>query len=352
MRRRDTGLMTRPREPRSGTDASPPAQHNRESRVAAGVVETAGLNRRRVSVEAGSRRGPEASVRDLVMDRLMASARDGGELVHEALLWRGFLVTRGDGSSHLAPGFHRSDLEVLSRILVAEPHAQGPRLRAPAGNGQRCAEQIMSIPEHRHGWIALRVHRSWARYRAMRWGHRVSVGPERSVHGGLDIGVALLVKALPLARVMTVSSCDGHGRGDGPAYLMFASCWDAAWFRAVFDAIGGDFEHCQWRSDRERLEIRPAEHRGTAEMLDGIHSFALRLLDRDLVDRIGAARARLLRALGYEPPTDFDGPRPWSIDPSELFPASRITTHLPPDPASPRLYPAKPSTCLPAPEDS
>lgn len=328
MRRRDSGLVTPPREPRAETDASPPTPHNQGSSVAVGVVETAGLNRRRPSMEAGSWRPPEASVRDLVMERLMASSRDGGELVHEALLWRGFLVTRGDGCSHLAPGFHPSDLELLSRILVADPHAHGPRLRAPAGDARRCAEQIMSIPEHRHGWIALRVHRSWARYRAMRWGHRVSVGPERSIHGGLDIGVALLVKALPLARVMTVSSCDGHGYGDRPAYVMFASCWDAAWFRAVFDAIGGDFEHCEWRSDRERLEIRPAEHRGTADMLDGIHAFALRLLDCQLVERIGAARARLLRALGAKPPTHFDGARPWSIDPSELLPASRrVTTH-------------------------
>lgn len=253
----------------------------------------------------------------------MASARDGDELVHEALLRRGFIVTRGDGCSHLAPGFHPSDLELLSRILLAEPHARGPRLRAPAGNARRCATQIMSIPEHRHGWIALRVHRSWARYRAMRWGHHVSVGPDRNVHGGLDIGVALLVKALPLARVMTVSSCDGHGRGDGPAHVMFASCWDGAWFRAVFDAIGGDFEGCDWRSDHESLEIRPADHRDTANMLDGIHAFALRLLDRELIDRIGAARARLLRALGDEPPPPLVGPRPWSIDPSELLPPSR-----------------------------
>lgn len=251
------------------------------------------------------------------MERLMGSARDGDELVHEALLWRGFLVTRGDGCSHLAPGFHRADLEILSRILVAEPHPQGPRLWAPAGNARRCAAQIISIPEHRHGFIALRVHRSWARYKAMRWGHRVSVGPERSVHGGLDIGVALLVKALPLARVMTVSSCDGHGCAGTPAYVIFASRWDAAWFRAVFCAIGATFEGCDWSSDHEGLRIWPADHGGTAEMLDGIHAFALRLLDRELVDRIGTARARLLDALGDEPRAGFA----WSIDPSELLPA-------------------------------
>ncbi len=315
------GCLTALRETAARGRESPQPQCRRGPSL--GVAETADIDRRRAFAEAGSRRAPEASVRGIVMERLMDSARDGDELVHEALLWRGFLVTRGDGCSHLAPGFHRSDLELLSRILEAEPHAQGPRLRAPAGSARRCAEQIMSIPEHRHGWIALRVHRSWARYRAMRWGHRVSVGPERHVHGGLDIGVALLVKALPLARVMTVSSCDGHGRADRPAYVMFASCWDAAWFRAVFDAIGGDFEHCDWRLDREGLEIRPADHRGTAEMLDGIHAFALRLLNHELVDRIGAARAQLLRTLEGGPPKHLEGPRLWSIDPSALLPASR-----------------------------
>jgi hypothetical protein len=276
------------------------------------------VDRRQESVGAGSPRTREDSVRDLVLERLMDSTRHGDELVHEALLWRGFLVTRGDGCSHLAPGSHPADLAVLSHILIANANASGPRLAAPAGNARRCAEQIISIPEHRHRLMAVRWHQSWARYRAMRWGHRVSVGPDHNVHGGLDIGVALLVKALPLARVMTVGSCDGHGLRDRPAHVWFASCWDAAWFRAVFEALGGDFGVCAWRLDQECLEISPGDHGGAAEMLDGIHAFALRLLDRELVDRIGAARARLLDALGSDPPRRLDGPARWTIEPGAL----------------------------------
>lgn len=298
--------------------ASPPTQHDRERRV--DIAEITDADRRQASVGAGSWRTREPSVRDLVLERLM-DTRHGDELVHEALLWRGFLVTRGDGCSHLAPGSHPADLEVLSHILMTNPHASGPRLCAPAGNARRCAEQIISIPEHRHRLMAVRWHQSWARYRAMRWGHRVSVGPDHNVHGGLDIGVALLVKALPLARVMTVCSCDGHGRRDRPALVWFASRWDAAWFRAVFEALGADFGACAWRLDQECLEISPGDHGGAAEMLDGIHTFALRLLDRELVDRLGAARARLLDALGSHPPRHIDGPARWTIDPGALLAA-------------------------------
>ena len=82
------------------------------------------------------------------------------------------------------------------------------------------------------GWIP----NGWEQYCAMVWGAKLAVCPlAGGGHGALDTGVALLVKTLPLARVATASSCDGHALG--PAVIDFFYPWDAQWCRAIFETM-------------------------------------------------------------------------------------------------------------------
>jgi hypothetical protein len=141
---------------------------------------------------------------------------------------------------------------------------------------------------------------------------------QQEVNSALDMGIALLVKALPLARVATAISCDGHGIK--PAYIGFNFEWDVHWSNAVFDVLELEQLNSIWMVSRDHMMIHiappcvsinesgfqgiPEDGFNDAEilaMLDDIQWVARRLLNQDVIDKIGRARAKTLDS-GYSPP--------------------------------------------------
>jgi len=251
--------------------------------------------------------------RDLTLDRLLGGGLAGAELLFEALLRRGFLVFRDDEGIWLGTGSHPLDLGVLSKILTVGRVWDHPtRLAsldvAPA-EVPAAVRSILLVPQHRM-WSSTGRRTTWARYRKMVWGHRVPVSGAASMrsytgYGGLDVGVALLVKALPLARVHSVISCDGHGTW--PAYVRLNTTWDRAWAEAVLERYAPVHQHSSW-SWPTHLELSVAPLGGYSDdavwaMLGDIQSTARRLMEAEVIDATGAARARTLERLGATEPS-------------------------------------------------
>lgn len=87
--------------------------------------------------------------------------------------------------------------------------------------------------------IGSHIRNGWQQYPDMVWGAKLAVCAARGGthgHGALVIGIALLVKALPFARVGTATSCDGHGLGLAVIDFFFPS--DAKWCKPVFETMG------------------------------------------------------------------------------------------------------------------
>ena len=141
----------------------------------------------------------------------------------------------------------------------------------------------------------------------MTWGAKLAVCPTRDMRkseaqNALDLGVGLLIKAFPLARVATRASCDGHG--GKPAWISLSTVWDLLWAKAVFDALGTDTPNSAWDWTRD-LHIQPLGGWGDAEvlgMLNDIQHFARRLLHQRTIDTIGHARQRTMTEFGNLPP--------------------------------------------------
>lgn len=260
----------------------------------------------------------------ITCDWLKQSGLTDTELLLEALLRRGFLAYRDEQGVWLGTGSHPEDIDVLQRIagLAVDPlYGHKDRMARVrfnhAGTSQmEAALQIVGLPQNRGfiAWAHMPYSPSggeWGDYRAMVWGSKVATCPTRLLHKqplgyiALDIGVALLVKALPLARVATHAwSCDGHGRS--PATIRFRSRWDTLWGDAVFNALKADTHSSNWTWTRDRdLQVTPKSEFSNSEvmeMLNDIQTFARRLLQQGTIDKIGKARKRTLIALGESPP--------------------------------------------------
>jgi len=137
---------------------------------------------------------------------------------------------------------------------------------------------------------------------------------ESRAHDALDLGIALLVKALPLIRVATAYSCDGHGRERAWVGLLFP--WDRPWFEAIFERVWVGPRVAHWRFGEAPHENSLfIESRSTYDdaavlaLLHEVQRFARGLLDMRLITAIGAARAATLAELGDAAPSlaDFAG---------------------------------------------
>jgi hypothetical protein len=141
----------------------------------------------------------------------------------------------------------------------------------------------------------------------MKWGAKLPVCPASSrfqnpVPNALDTGVALLVKALPLARVATSESCDGHGKG--PAWVSFHFPWDAMWLKAVMEALDVPHPNSEWVIRNDGLKVKPlfgySDH-GLRGMFNDIQAFSRRLMSQDVIDWLGRTRYALINKFPYEP---------------------------------------------------
>ena len=275
----------------------------------------------------------------ITTDWLQHSGISGNALLLEALLRRGFLAYQDGNGVWLGTGSHPADLIALQFIDGLEVAAISGhrdrmarlRFKSPKTNAQKMdvAAAIIGLPENNDFWTGIGVacftEHTWARYRKMVWGAKLPACPmsskdQQPVNNALDLGAALLVKTLPLARVATAYSCDGHG--DQPALISPHFDWDMQWGKAVFDVLAVPTPSSIWiwennlniapigsSLNAESSLIFPAEGFRDAQilaMLDDIQHFARRLLDQRTIDKIGRARTKMLAAFSkYSPKPNF-----------------------------------------------
>lgn len=259
---------------------------------------------------------------------LLQSGWVGDELLLEALLRRGFLVYRDDLGVWLGTGSHPSDIDVLrfvDRLEVDSLSGHKDRMaqlksQSTGAPAMDVAVAIVSLPKNHFGghslWTGWGIpgflgNDGWDSFRKMAWGTKLPTCPMQKrdclkVNNALDLGVALLVKAFPLARVATRACCDGHG--EKPAWISFHFQWDAPWAKAVFDILGDATPNSTWIWGTEGGDLHVAPRDGFSDtemlgMLNDIQYFARRLLLQSAIDKIGRARGRTLDAFGSYPPT-------------------------------------------------
>ena len=242
---------------------------------------------------------------------LLESGLVGNDLLLEALLRRGFLAYSDNEGLWLGTGSHFEDIYALRcidglKVDVVTGHCERlARIQYDVSNLQLIAiiKSIIAIPEHRgmsglHG-IGSYLPSSWDRYKAMQWGAKKSICRIQRDQGlaeeGLDLGVALLVKALPLARVATNFCCDGHGEKE--AYISFHFSWDVLWGKCAFLVLNVDLPNSCWKWGDKHLTINPCSGFGDTSiklMLDDIQKFSRNLMNEEIINKIGRARTRTL----------------------------------------------------------
>ena len=259
---------------------------------------------------------------------LIESGMVDKELLTEALLHRGFLAYKDAEGVWLGTGSHPDDLTVLGWVFglsVVEVKNHKDRmarvnLTLPVSSQPRVVESILAIPQN-HGFMGPPAYKhsykgsEWNSYRNTVWGTKLSVCPSthlgefRLGYDALDAGIALLVKAWPLARVSTAfcGSCDGHG--ESLCRISFATKWDELWAKAVFTAINMPTHGSIWFEQRAS-EIKTITGSDNDEsvlaMMKDIQKFARRLMQQDVIIKIGKARKSMLLNLGDKSPSLSD----------------------------------------------
>lgn len=260
----------------------------------------------------------------VTLEWLLKSNLQGDELLLEALLRRGFLVFQDTEGVWLGTGSHSSDIAILRTVngIDVKPvvRRQGKAaaicIQSAACNRiHAIAASIIAIPENHVGesmghWttvgVAPGINETWMKYRRMIWGAKLPVCPkqvaiDRSVCGALDLGIALLVKALPLARVATSLSCDGHGVRPATINLHFQ--WDSLWGEAVFQTLRVESANSKWVWEDRCLTIHPKATFNDDEvlgMLNDIQHIARRLLTHEVIAKLGVAKVRTIESFGYQ----------------------------------------------------
>lgn len=234
------------------------------------------------------------------------------ELLAEALLLRGFHA-RIESERLRVILDHASDRAALRGFLEIDLDG---RVRRPTGAGASGvgAEDVVwkgldaSDPWHvaARSVIAM-VHAgcasiatledSWSQFRSRgRW----RPPPVVAESGSLDLGVALLVRALCLLDCKVIQSCDGHEPGPGDesgARLEFASPWDAI-LAAMLVNIGAGGSPLGWQWAYRTLRVpRAAGQDGSslARTLGELQRVARVLVEHP---RWGMLRRARVRAVG------------------------------------------------------
>ena len=253
---------------------------------------------------------------------LLNSTLNGESLLFEALLRRGFLVFRDNQGIWLGYGSHPADISALRLIDGLEVQmvsGQADRLAGIRLNPNSeieaidVAVAIVGLGENQQLWTTVGagpwVSGTWAGYCRMTWGAKLPVCPATTknqfkVNNALDTGIALFVKVLPLARVATALSCDGHGIE--PASVALHYPWDAPWGEAVFSVLGEATPNSEWLWHDCHVQIAPLHGFSDAEvsgMLNDIQLRARSLLNQEIIARLGKARRRTVEMFGGVAPS-------------------------------------------------
>lgn len=172
----------------------------------------------------------------------------------EALEMRGFLVKDEGDYISFSTGNARVEQQQLQQLLLD--------LEIPASwEGNRLyleSPQIEMEKLHKINWYPARNHEAGGGNGWYGWKYfsRRQHGPKINTFV-LETGVALLTKALSAAGIITISSCDGHGRK--APLIAFSGKHNAAWFQLLFQKQFRDVSfHYDWylkNTDRDTVDL-------------------------------------------------------------------------------------------------
>jgi len=269
----------------------------------------------------------------LTAEWLKTSNLSGDQLLLEALLRRGFLAFLDQEGVFLGSGSHAGDSAILKLVDGIEIFPTTARMDRVAKIAFRDSDQvaaairIVALGENHTGTgighftgfgVGGYIKDDWPSYKRMKWGTKMAVCPAQvqgqpDVWNALDTGIALLVKALPLARVGTAYSCDGHGTE--PANIEFHFPWDPQWAEAVFWILGATTPGSTWHWGKRNVTIYPSfgySDPAVLAMLHDLQCVSRLLLNQQVIDRIEVARSNLMSDIkacnrwGDDlPPNDF-----------------------------------------------
>jgi hypothetical protein len=257
----------------------------------------------------------------LTADWLIEAGLHGCHLLTEALLRRGFLAFHDEQGVFLGSGSHEADLTVLKLVKgidvcpIDNVSDRVASINFLDSDQIGAAIRIIQLGEnhserpHSGGFTSFGlgpyVNSSWTTYKRMKWGAKLAVCPAQSadqeqVSNSLDIGIALLIKSLPLARVATSLSCDGHSVRH--ASISFHFPWDVHWAKSVLNAIGTAHPNSSWTWGESELRISPLSGFHDQAMLGMLHDIqrvSRGLLVNEEIQKIANAREALMCSLQH-----------------------------------------------------
>ncbi len=226
------------------------------------------------------------------------------EALFTTLKRRGFLISQKGGEILVSKGSHEDDIETLKSlgrdcgfyIRAIESDLYSHEIY-PAGLSPDFAERILMLPSAR-GMTAVHGSRygagnPWALFKKYKYGAKV---PTRE----LDLGIALFIKALPLAGIRTYLCCDGHGQR--PPKFSLTDKHQIEWFFEVRDHINakraklaglqfqaaGDYGDL-WFSVRSGKQLNFSQEE-MIETCDLLFEFASYLMDVNVIAELRARK--------------------------------------------------------------
>jgi hypothetical protein len=243
------------------------------------------------------------------------------ELLGEALLIRGFHARIESGRLRVILD-HSSDRAALAPFLdlAADGRVRGPtgvEVPGPGGDGTaggvmdggdpwRVAARSVLAVDGAGCALASTSEDSWTQFRTRgRW----RPSPVVAEGGSLDLGVALLVRALCLLDCKVVQSCDGHQPGPehgagAEARIELASPWDAI-LAATLVNVGAGGTPAEWQWVYRTLHVPYAaglDADGLARTLGDLQRVARTLLEHPRLGMLRRARVRVLAEYGTREP--------------------------------------------------
>lgn len=150
------------------------------------------------------------------------------EKLAKALESRGFLIKQETDHIYFSHGNLEADLPLLKKLFNDLGCGVTVEERRICVNEPLTEEQL-----HKITWYAARNHEAGGGpgWRTWKYFSKRNHGPKVSTFS-LETGVALLVKALSAAGIITINSCDGHGKSSPK--IWFCGRQNAIWFNILF----------------------------------------------------------------------------------------------------------------------
>jgi hypothetical protein len=262
--------------------------------------------------------------RDL-FDRVLLGVSDPGERVKTILCWRGFLARRDGAGVFLCTGSMDCDVKMLQQFGFDVRRIEGHpdnwvEILAPDAVADETLFQLFNRPpRHRLPGpfgFDITFRQDWNTFKKRKFGAKIPVEI-------LDLGIALLVKVLPLLGLHVIDACDGHLAY--PPHIRLLSTHHLNWARLLLPSFAPQgkgferqwvFQSAPWNSPRwdfpEETGVWLLGTTGCGESLEGrfsfytaIQSLAVNIMEGGRSSRLRKAKKRLLSPQALERAADL-----------------------------------------------